>query len=107
MVDFDVEAIWREVQERQAAREGRIAREREEWMKTMEGCRCVWEVLAGIIPGEPMSDLTRRWALTGREWEGPDRDRLFLERQRAAEEYAQALRDPGAVNWVRLEWLWL
>lgn len=89
-------------------RESRITAAREEALKAMgERCRVVWEVLAGVIPGEPIPELTRRWAMTSAEWEGPDGERLLRERTAAAEAYAAGLRDPRGVNWVRLEWLWL
>src|SRR4051794_21860564 len=62
-------------------REARIRAAREEWLEAMDACRCIWEVLAGVIPGEPEPTLTRRWAMTSAEWEAPDRDGIFFARR--------------------------
>lgn len=61
-------------------------------MILMESARCMWEVMAGVIPGTPMPEYTKRWGLTSREWEAiqkndrPDND--FNERMEVAVSYA-------------------
>jgi hypothetical protein len=39
--------------------------------KKTEGtrARCCWEVVAGIIPNQPIPEHTRRWVITGEYWE--------------------------------------
>jgi hypothetical protein len=73
----------------------------------MEAARCWWEVTAGIVPGEPMLEYTRRWGLTSGEWESPPRVALYNAALVGALEYARYLMEPQRVNWVRLEWIWV
>jgi hypothetical protein len=80
--------------------------------------RCAWEVTAGVIPGQPMPEYTRRWFLTGETWERenamsdeefkkecPDGS-TFLRFRDEADDYAKHLHDPRSLNWVRVEWIW-
>lgn len=77
-----------------------------------ETARCAWEITAGIIPGQPLPEYTRRWVLTSSEWYGADGEpshagvALFCAQQAAAMEYARSLANPGALNWARVEWIW-
>jgi hypothetical protein len=77
-----------------------------------EAARCAWEVTAGLIPGQPMNEYTRRWGMTASEWHGedgkptPQAVALFNAYLVAAQEYARYLMDPRGLNWVRMEWIW-
>jgi hypothetical protein len=63
--------------------------------------RCAFEVVAGVIPGQPMAEFTKQWWLaTG------DPDERFQELYTEARRYAESLIDPSRLNWVRLEWVW-
>lgn len=79
---------------------------------TATAARCAWEVTAGLIPGQPMPEYTRRWGLKSSEWYGPDGQptpqgvALFNASLVAAMEYARYLSDPRGLNWVRVEWIW-
>lgn len=66
--------------------------------------KLILEVQAGVIPGEPMPELTRRWALTSEDIEV---DNKMADAQGAALNYAALLQNPQRVNWVRLDWVWL
>jgi hypothetical protein len=81
--------------------------------------RCAWEVTAGLIPGTPIGEHTKRWCLTGETWEAensmteaefqkarPDGRSTFIEFRDAAYEYARSLTDPRYINWVRVDWIW-
>lgn len=78
----------------------------------MKAARCAWEVTAGLIPGEPIADYTRRWGLTSDEWYDNDGQptpqgvALFNAHLVAAQEYARYLMNPQGLNWVRVEWVW-
>lgn len=77
----------------------------------MEGARVILEVVAGVIPEQPMNEYTRRFAITLKEWEETE-DKAFLlaTRNGAAMGYFNYLSlQPGHLNWVRLDslWLWL
>lgn len=78
----------------------------------MESARVIIEVVAGVIPQQPMEEYTKRWAITSAEWYGIEdaytRTDLLAERNKAAQEYAMSLMmRPDLVNWVRTDWLWL
>lgn len=70
--------------------------------------RCAWEISAGIIPGQPDPQLTRRVFLTSDEWDGGSVegvDRLMA-KQGEAMMLALSLQNPSRTNWVSLEWIW-
>jgi hypothetical protein len=85
--------------------------------------RALIEVTAGVIPGQPMPELTRRWAITSAEWQEANRPTpgtpeadyaphpasvLLAVRTAEAQGYANLLMlQPDRYNWVRVEWLWL
>lgn len=77
----------------------------------MGGLKASWEVTAGIIPGTPMPELTKRWNYSGQDFDrdrAADAESLTLFRMLAdeARHYAQSLQDPRRLNWVNLTWLW-
>jgi hypothetical protein len=78
----------------------------------MESAKLIIEVVAGLVPGTPMPEYTRRWG-----WSGADQEALNKGDKEAEEkyiriagesrEYAASLEDPRRLNWVRRDWLWL
>lgn len=78
----------------------------------IKSARAAWEVVAGIIPGQPMPEYTRQWALTSDDWYDSDGRPStkgiaeFTRLQAVAQEYARAITDPSRVNWVRIDWIW-
>jgi hypothetical protein len=91
----------------------------------MESAKLLVEVCAGLVPGTPIPELTKRWCITGHEWQATNnRENLPADPIAAlaevnkrlepwdtvhatATEYARRLMNPGAVNWVRLDWIWV
>jgi hypothetical protein len=85
----------------------------------MEEARLVLEVTAGLIPGRPEPELSRRWGVSSDDWheagkaergdlEPGRQSELLAERNGQALAYANLLMlQPDRVNWVRLDWLWL
>jgi hypothetical protein len=90
----------------------------------MKSVKLVIEVTAGLRPGLPEPQFTRRWTITSDEWEQAQaEDDALLEtgdnehavhaalllafRAAEADEYARLLRNPQRFNWVRTEWEWL
>jgi hypothetical protein len=68
-----------------------------------------WEVTAGLIPGTPDAEFTRRWPLTSPSWtelSDDDRRAAYLKASDEAHEYAKSLEDPARINWVRVDWIW-
>jgi hypothetical protein len=89
--------------------------------KTTPGTRArlAFEVCAGLIPGQPMPEYTRRWVITSENWHQenamtdaefaqahPDGKSTFATFRDEAHEYAKSLTDPRAVNWVRVDWIY-
>lgn len=65
--------------------------------------KCSFQIMAGIIPEQPIGTLTRTLHLTSKDLSDPA---AFKEQQKKAFEYAMDIQDPNKVNWVRLEWVW-
>lgn len=72
--------------------------------------RVSWEVTAGIIPRRPMPEYTRRWFLTSETYYA-EREQLstetFSRYKIEAHDYAMELENPGLVNWVNIEWIYV
>jgi hypothetical protein len=81
--------------------------------------RCVWEVVAGLIPGQPIAEFTRKWIITSECWEKeneasdeefrkehPDGKSTYARFCEEAHEYGRSLTDPRRINWVRVDWIW-
>ena len=75
----------------------------------METVRAIYEVQAGLIPGESDPDYSRQFIVSGRDW-GEQGLPLLLETWHKAIAYATYLQilcaDGRAVNWVRIEFVW-
>jgi hypothetical protein len=71
--------------------------------------RVIVEVQAGVLPGTPEPEFTRRWAITSDEWDiAGDQSETLATLNGKAVGYAMLLMlQPDRVNWVRTEWLWL
>ena len=75
-----------------------------------KAARVLIEVKAGIIPGTPMPEFTKVYAITSEEWnaDGQDQHALLAERNGQATGYATLLMlQPDRLNWVCTEWIWL
>ena len=78
----------------------------------MEAAKLIIEVLAGVIPGQPMPEYTRKWG-----WTSGDQERLaagekaaqalYIQIAGESREYAASLENPRLLNWVRRDWIWL
>jgi hypothetical protein len=70
-----------------------------------DSAKIIIEVVAGIVPGSPMPEYTRRWSLTRDQF---DNDRnAVIKAYGESREYAATLENPAKVNWVRRDWTWL
>ena len=80
-------------------------------MAPASSARCIWEVTAGLIPGEPDPKRTLGWGLTSEEWHGAEGLKLYIERAAQAAAYASYLQlicSQGLeVNWIRVDFIWL
>lgn len=72
--------------------------------------RCSWEVVAGLIPGQPMHEHTRQWHLTSEKWADGKGFELFLTLKAQADAYAAYLQilcaNGREVNWTRTDFVW-
>jgi hypothetical protein len=75
--------------------------------------KCYWVVTAGVLLNVPMPEYTKRWEWTptkvenGRVEMTPDQLLEFHAIVNSSLEYARELQNPGFVNWVRMEWIWV
>jgi len=78
----------------------------------MEGAQLIIEVTAGVIPGTPMPEFTKRWGWTSnnqQKLEEGDQEAktLYIRIHGESREYQASLENPNLVNWVRRDWIWL
>jgi hypothetical protein len=75
--------------------------------QTEQRAKFILEVTAGLIPGRVDDAYTRRYAITGQEWEShPEPSHLLAEVNGKAQGYAGLLMlQPNYLNWVRLDWI--
>lgn len=88
----------------------------------MKTARYMIEVQAGLVPEQPETQFTKRWAVTGEQWEAASKyhnnfkeDEAFdwsklpvivlTEPLAAASNYLIFLATTNRVNWVRLDWI--
>ena len=77
--------------------------------------RILIEVVAGVIPGQPMPEYTKQFVITSDAWYAqgeyenkPDAARQeILQIYGYAQEYMRDLMNPKILNWVKLEWIYL
>lgn len=78
----------------------------------LRAAKAIIEVYAGVIPGQPMAEFTKRWDYDSDDFEQdkktpPDQPTIFSKRVQEAHDYAMGLSNPAYVNWVRVEWIWI
>ena len=76
----------------------------------MNALKAAWTVRAGVVPGVPMAEYDRQWTLVSADWEGKsevEKAEIFHAKADAASAYARQAMDPGRVNFVTVEFLWL
>lgn len=69
------------------------------------------EVTAGLIPGKPDPEFTRKWFITSDVWQklnegDADARAHFIRVSGESREYAATLEDPRRLNWVRRDWVY-
>lgn len=74
--------------------------------QNFEPARACLEVVAGIIPNQPIPEYTKRFWITSREWEANPTQSHLIRRWVEADHYAKSLLNPNQVNWVQLSWVW-
>lgn len=77
-----------------------------------DSARVIVEVQAGLIPGQPDPEHTKRWALSSDQWQavvdGGTEGPALAELNGRAQGYAALLMlQPDRLNWVRTDWIWL
>lgn len=73
-----------------------------------ERARVAIEVVAGIIPGTPIAEYSKRWVITSSQWysdEPDDKDKIQAI-YKEMHEYQASMMNPGYVNWVKTEWIY-
>jgi hypothetical protein len=88
----------------------------------MRALRLHINVMAGVIPGQPIPEHTRQWRwVTGNKELKLEGNTLYVPEGAPASEvsvlynklcddaaqYMRSLQSPNHFNWVRCEWLWL
>ena len=78
----------------------------------MQAAKALIEVLAGIIPGEPIAEYTKLWGYSSEDYGLDkavplDQPTIFSKRLEEAHAYAMGLSNPAHVNWVRVDWIWV
>lgn len=79
----------------------------------IESLKAAWEVRAGVIPGQPLPDLTKRFLYTSRDREQDQAHSaeigyqpLFMKQMACATAYWQQMNDPRINNWAELTFIW-
>lgn len=75
----------------------------------MEEARIVVDVQVGLLPGTPMNEYSKRFAITSEEWHGTeDKATLLSEFNGKVQGYAiYWMMQPDRVNWVRTDWIYM
>ena len=78
-----------------------------------EALKAAWEVRAGIIPGQPIPELTKQFFYTSRDHEEDGEHAkelgyqpLFMKQMACANSYHMQMSDPRINNWAELTFIW-
>ena len=87
-----------------------MTEEQEEHPAGIQSARCGVDVMAGVLPGTPEDEFTRRFYITSAEWhnaKGDEQAHLLTDLAGKANGYATYLMlQPDRLNWVKTEWIW-
>lgn len=79
----------------------------------MQRLKAAWEVRAGLIPGTPMPEYTKRFVYTSEDYEmdgahakDPAYQTDFNRLQFAAMSYHLQMSNPNLNNWAELTFIW-
>ncbi len=88
--------------------------QRKKAMPEIKSLRAVWEVRAGVIPGQAMPEYTKRFPYTSDDYEEDGKHAkdfsyhpIFMKRMAEATSYHQQMSNPQTLNWAELVFLWL
>ena len=74
----------------------------------MLGMKGQFQVTAGILIGEPMDEYTKVWTYTSKDYDEDQKgENIFNRLKDGAYDYAKNLSNPGIVNWVKVQFIWL
>lgn len=80
----------------------------------MSSVRIAMEVQAGLIPGQPMPEYTKKFFISSDAWyasgeyvgKEQEAKEEILKVYGYAQEYARNLMNPQILNWVRMDWIY-
>lgn len=79
----------------------------------MEALKAAWEVRAGLIPGQPLPEWTKRFVYTSAQVEEDGQhakdvtyQTIFNKRQFEAMSYHLQMSNPQISNWAELTFIW-
>jgi hypothetical protein len=85
----------------------------EEQAYFMEALKAAWEIHAGLIPGQPMKEYTRRLIYTSTDYDTDGEhakdeayQTIFNARQFEAMSYHLQMSNPRLNNWAELSFIW-
>jgi hypothetical protein len=78
----------------------------------MTACKAIFQVHAGIVPGHPIPELSKRWTYSSEDYRkdcemAKEQETKFTALLKEAHAYALQTTDPRLVNWVTVEWIWI
>lgn len=78
----------------------------------MTGCKALFTVTAGVIPGTANPEHSKQWSYNSDDYEKDahtpqDQPTVFSRMLQEAHDYAMGLSHPAYLNWVRVDWMWL
>lgn len=75
--------------------------------------KAAWEVRAGLIPGQPMNEYSKRFFYTSDEYEEDGKHAadleyhpIFMRKMAEAASYHMQMSNPRMLNWAELTFIW-
>ena len=79
----------------------------------IESLKASWEIVAGVVPGTPVQDWTKRWHYTSAQREEdekhgsePNYHSTFAKMRAEALDYYSQISMPHYSNWAQLTFIW-
>jgi hypothetical protein len=74
----------------------------------MNALKAQWKVTAGIIMGQPMDEYARVWTYSSKDYDADQKGAsIYHDLLDEVHNYGRELSNPGMVNWVNIEFVWI
>lgn len=74
----------------------------------MNALKAQWKISAGILLGQPMEEFEKVFSYTSKMYDDDQRGSThYLDMLNEVHDYAKSLSNPGIINWLTVDFVWI